>query len=210
MSVLYTTTAPFWGRFCLGLLLWLGVGLSVWAGESTWVLRGTLVMDGESGYAILEPPGSGTQHWQRTGGEILPGLRLAAVYPDHAIVIDQGERRRIEFGTRLERREPPVAGAYRIDLARLPEIATRVDIIPHQQDGKVVGYYTNEVPDELRSEIGLRPGDLLKRINGVALDGSFNEARFLGMLHSGRLELEVLRQGRTVQLVYLTGERTGG
>ncbi len=197
--------APCGGRSVwLALLLWLAGGSPSAAGEvDEWILRGTVVLDGRSGYAIVEQPGSRAQYWRRTGTEILPGMRLAAVFDDHAMVVQDSGQKRIDFGGRLA--TPPVADSYHIDPLRVPEIAAMLDIIPQQQNGRVVGYYANGVPKELRAEVGLQPGDLVRRINGITLDDKLDTARLYEMLWSGRLNVEVVRGGRPVQLVYQVG-----
>jgi len=201
-----TTIAPFGGRFFYWLvLLWLVGGLSAVAGEvSDWVLRGTLVLDGKSGYAIVEQPGNRGQSWRQTGTEILPGMRLVSVFSDHAIVMYNGGQKRIDFGTRLT--ALPATARYHINALRFAEIAGMVDIIPQQQDGQVVGYYANGIPETLRSEIGLQPGDLVRRINGIPLDDKFDPSYFYEMLRSGRLNVDVMRAGQPVQLVYQVGK----
>ena len=197
--------APFGGRSVwLALLLWMAGGLPAVAGEvDEWLLRGTIVLDGRSGYAIVEQPGSRTQYWRRTGTDILPGMRLAAVFDDHAMVVQDGRQKRIDFGSRLA--TLPVADSYHIDPLRVPEIAAMLDIIPQQQNGRVVGYYANGIPEDLRAEVGLLPGDLVRRINGITLDDKLDTARLYEMLWSGRLNVEVVRGGRPVQLVYQVG-----
>jgi len=202
------TIAPCRGRsLWLALLLWLGSGLPAMAGETgDWILRGTIVLNKQSGYAIVEQAGKQTQYWRRTGADILPGMRLTAVFADHAIVIQHGRRQRIAFGARLSTAEKlPVAGSYHIDPLRIPAIAAAVDIIPHQQNGRVDGYYANGIPEVLRAKIGLQPGDLLRRINGVPLDDQTDPARLYEMFQTGQLNVEVIRKGQTVQLVYQLG-----
>lgn len=200
--------APCRGRsLWLALLLWLGSALPVMAGETdAWILRGTIVLNGQSGYAIVEQAGQQAQYWRRTGANILPGMPLAAVFADHAIVIQHGKRKRINFGARLATATPPpVAGNYHIDPLRIPEIAAAVDIIPHQQNGRVDGYYANGIPAVLRAQIGLQPGDLLRRINGIPLDDKTDPARLYEMFLSGQMNVEVMRRGQTVQLLYQLG-----
>ncbi|MFQ5642946.1 MAG: hypothetical protein ACE5FQ_04515 [Thiogranum sp.] len=202
--------APFGGRsFWLLVSLWLATGIPVAAGEAdTWILRGTIVLNGTAGYAIVEQPGNPTQLWQQTGSAVLPGMHLAEVFTDHAIVVHDGVRKRIDFGTRLTAAAaiPPVTASYRIDPLRFAEIAAAVDIIPQQQDGQVVGYYANGIPEELRSEIGLQPGDLLRRINGIPLDDKLDPSYLHEMLQTGRLNVDVVRAGQSMQLVFQVGE----
>ena len=186
-------------------------GSSPAAGGVDWILRGTVVLDGESGYAIVEQVGRQGQIWRRTGDEVLPGMRLTAVYRDHATVTRHGRSRRIDFGGRIDGPNAASgAGRYTIDPGRVPEIVAAIDIIPHQRDGRIDGYYANGVPRALRSEIGLRPGDLVRRVNGRRLDDGFDLSTLQGLLLGGRLEIEVLRRGHPVELVYeLRTDRRG-
>jgi len=200
-----TRIAPFGGRLLLSaLLLWPTWLLPVMAGETgNWVLRGTVVLDGQSGYAIVEQPGTRSQSWRHTSTDILPGMHLMAVFADHAIVMQNNKRRQIHFGSRLTARAG--GDTYHIDPMKIPAMAAAVDIIPQQQNGRIVGYYANGIPANLRSKLGLQPGDLLRRINGIPLDDQLKPARLYEMLHTGQLQVDVIRSGQPIQLVYQVG-----
>ena len=210
-SACYTAAPPKGRPFLFWLVCLCATASLPAAGGVDWTLRGTVVLEGESGYAIVEQVGRPEQVWLRTGDEILPGMRLTAVFRDHAIVSRAGRSRRIDFGGRLDGADAATgADRYTIDPGRLPEIVAAIDLIPHQQHGRIDGYYANKIPRTLRQEIGLRPGDLVRRVNGRRLDGGFAPSALQGLLQDGRLEIEVVRRGHPVELVYELGTGHGG
>jgi len=169
-----------------------------------WVLRGTIVLGEHWGFAIVQPPDGGPQQHRRVGEALVPGLRLLAVAPDHARVQDVHGIRRLEFGARLAVAQDSGAAEriYRVSTQRLPEILAAIDVIPHQQDGRVDGYYANAVPESLRREIGLQPGDLLRQVNGIPLDDRLDTAQLYRQIRRGPVALQVERKGRTLELLY--------
>ncbi len=165
------------------------------------VLRGTLVVREPAGYAIVEDPRSGQQREYHTGEPILPGLRLVAVHPDHALLQRGRERFRVEFGAPISRSTPRSARSYRIPADRIPDILAGVELLPHQQEGKPVGYYVNRLAPPLQPWLGLRTGDIITRVAGREVT-KLGEGDLAGLLARGRARLEVLRQGQRLQFDY--------
>ncbi len=189
------------GWLLLGLLLLVSGGVRA---GGDWILRGTLVLGEGRGYAIVEHADAGGQRARRVGDWLVPGMRLEAVATDHALVSEQGRTRRLVFGTRLQAEPSPPRGdgTFRLDPRRLPEIMAAIDVIPHQQNGRIDGYYANAIPEPLREGLGLQPGDLLRRVNGIPLDDRVDAGQLYRALDSGRLAVDIERRGRRLRLVY--------
>ncbi|WP_297527163.1 hypothetical protein [Thiohalobacter sp.] len=196
-------------RWWPGLLLWLLLALHSRAwGMDEWVLRGTVVLGEAQGYAIVERPDGGGQVMRKVGEWLVPGMRLETVAADHALVSEQGVSRRLSFGARLSGPQPgrtDGGSAFRLDPLRLPEIVAAIDVIPHQQNGRVDGYYANAIPEPLRKEIGLQPGDLVRRVNGIPLDDRVDAGQLYRQLEAGQLAVEIERHGRPIRLIYRLG-----
>lgn len=203
----YRTTASARGRWFCVLAVALGAPQWGLAGEAdAWVLRGTLVVGEDGGYAIVGRPDAGQQQWHAVGSVLTSDTRLIAVATDHAVVERAGERRRLDFGAKLNAEPPAVNRAFHIERLRIPELAEIVEIIPHRQQGRIVGFYVNGVPEDVRAEIGLQPGDLLRQVNGVPLDDRVDASQFYQLISTDRIDLEVTRKGVPVQLVYHVGQ----
>jgi len=167
-----------------------------------WVLRGTLVRAAPDGIAIVEHLQSHEQTPVRVGELLAEGVRLDAVYADHARVRAGGRAYRILFGQRVSDALAPDAGRFRVKRAELPALLERLELIPHQRDGRVVGYYANRIDDEIRDGIGLQPGDLLLEVNGLPLDGELDPVTLYAALQDATVEVEVKRHGRRIRLAY--------
>lgn len=207
----YSAAVPGRGRrlFALALLTLSGVPIAGGAEADRWVLRGTLVLGDAAGYAIVGRAGDAQQQWHAVGSELAAGTRLIAVAADHALVEQAGARRRLDFGAPLVSAPPAPTRILRIDRLRIPELAAVLDVIPHRQHGRIVGYYVNGIPEALRAEIGLQPGDLLRQVNGVPLDDRIDASQVYRFLGGDRIDLDVVRKGVPVQLVYQVGQAGG-
>lgn len=190
------------GLFLLFSLL--GYSSLLHSAEPEWTLRGTLVTQAPGGYAIIENGRTHEQRWVRKDA-LLPGEqgRLIAVYVDHALVRDAGGERRLDFGMRLEPSNADIVSeSYRISRTEIPRWIQHLDLIPHQQGGRVVGYFANRIPGELRGRIGLQPGDLLRAVNGVALSGDLDPKQLYQEVSKPMVTVDVTRRGEPMQLVY--------
>jgi len=168
-----------------------------------WVLRGTLAGSTlDSGIAIVEHLQSHRQTPVKVGSLLVKGIRLDAVYADHARVQADGRVYRLDFGQRVRDVLGQDDGRYRIKWDELPAMLERLELVPHQQDGRVVGYYANRIDDEIRDGIGLQPGDLLLKVNGLPLDGTLDPLALYASLQNATVQVEVKRQGRRIRLGY--------
>ena len=86
--------------------------------------------------------------------------------------------------------------------AEIPRILAETTVVPVMEDGRVTGLAVTRMPEgTLLGEAGLRPGDVLKRINDVQIDGM---ATLIGLWPrlQGATEFraEVLRNGQLIPL----------
>ena len=141
---------------------------------------------GGGGSAILGLP-DGTQLSVGVGEEVLPGLVLRAVAQDHVTVARGASVSRIDFGevpvgaasvppppatpqvVAPPRPAPAAAEAAVIDPARL---MAEAGLRPRMQGLSVNGFtVTARGPSAQLQAAGLRAGDVILSVNGIALDG---------------------------------------
>jgi general secretion pathway protein C len=89
-------------------------------------------------------------------------------------------------------------------LANPNELLMQARVVPSFRDGKPQGFKLFSIrPDSLYSQIGLRNGDILQRINGLSLDNVERGLEaYQKMRESPRLELDVERNGQPMRLTY--------
>ncbi|GMQ83299.1 MAG: hypothetical protein BMS9Abin06_0032 [Gammaproteobacteria bacterium] len=167
-----------------------------------WVLRGTLVRSAPDGIAIVEHLQSYEQTPVRVGDLLAEDVRLDAVYTDHAQVRAGGRVYRLDFGQRVSDALALDDDRFRLKWSELPALFERLELIPHQQDGRVVGYYANRIDDKIREGIGLQPGDLLLKINGLPLNSDLDLMTLYASLQDTTVQVEVKRHGQRIQLAY--------
>lgn len=156
------------------------------------------------------------------GGEVQAGLKLVEVNRDHVIVTRAGVRERIDLETRAAAlpgaSAGPQAGGFKLSVARGGSNAftfARKDLDNALKDPQQMGYLgrigqgTNGVRVEdapagsLARKLGLEPGDVLKRINGQAVNSPGDLARLYQQFSTlAQIQAEVLRGSSTVQLTY--------
>jgi general secretion pathway protein C len=190
------------------------------------VLSGVVVRGGQS-VAILSVQGQPEQPWT-VGREILAGVVLQAVLPDRVIV--RRSDGALEFiplkdhdmalapnaGATLStagRQAAPMpiektpSQRYSLDRSALGsqtllELLSQAQFAPAPQGGLML----REVrPGGLYEKLGLRPGDVLKTVNGQTLE-NLEQAQQLyhQFIEAGQktIELEIMRAGRPLSLRY--------
>lgn len=103
---------------------------------------------------------------------------------------------------------PPIRTLSRAEVdarlrSEIPRILAETTLFPVTEEGRVVGFTLTRLPDgTLLSELGLQPGDVLLRINDVAID-SFPTliSLWTRLQNAPQLRAEVLRAGQPVSLV---------
>ena len=104
--------------------------------------------------------------------------------------------------------EPGVKTLLRRDVdarlaSEIPRILAETAMFPVTEDGRVIGFTLTRLPEgTLLSEVGLRPGDVLLRLNDVAIDGFPALISLWPRLQGApQLRADVLRAGHPVSLV---------
>jgi general secretion pathway protein C len=89
-------------------------------------------------------------------------------------------------------------------LANANDLLTQARFMPEARNGSAPGFRALSIrPDSFFAKIGLRVGDLIRRVNGYDLN-SIDKALelFAKLREAGRIDLEFERNGKTVQNVY--------
>jgi len=84
----------------------------------------------------------------------------------------------------------------------IPRILAETALVPFYEDGRITGLSVKRMPDgTLLSEVGLRPGDVIREINGTVIDGMATLIGLWTRLQSeSSLRAIVQREGRLTTL----------
>lgn len=153
-----------------------------------------------------------------TGEELTPGVRLDAVERDRIVILRNGVREAVMLKDTektaaliLSPPSPPIVqpsstGAQLVDRKQLqqqlgkPEFLSQALIVPNAEGGFLVRQIQ---PGSLYEKLGLRPGDVIRNVNGQALTSMDDVMRLYQQFGSAqRVLVEVQRQGRTETLYY--------
>jgi general secretion pathway protein C len=153
-----------------------------------------------------------------TGEELTPGVRLDAVERDRIVILRNGAREAVPMkdldkaaGLIAPSAPPPIvqpsaSGGQLVDRKQLqqqlgrPEFLSQALIVPNPEGGFLVRQIQ---PGSLYEKLGLRPGDVIKNVNGQALTSMDDVMRLYQQFGSAqRVLVEVQRQGRNETLYY--------
>lgn len=176
-------------------------------------------------FAIISSDGQPSQP-VRSGQAIAPGVLLEAVFPDYVIIRRNGARERLELDARgaaavqpgVPAAAPPQA-AINIDALGEREFRfSRAQLGAALQDPKTLGnmgranaYPSGGVileevpPGSLPERLGLRPGDVVRQVNGQLIGSPQEMPKIYQQFASGGVteaRLEVVRNGKPQQLIY--------
>lgn len=153
-----------------------------------------------------------------TGEELTPGVRLDAVEADRIVILRNGAREAVPMkdldkaaGLIASPPSPPIvqpsaSGGQLVDRRQLqqqlgrPEFLSQALIVPNPEGGFLVRQIQ---PGSLYEKLGLRPGDVIKNVNGQALTSMDDVMRLYQQFGSAqRVLVEVQRQGHNETLYY--------
>ncbi|BAZ93213.1 hypothetical protein TspCOW1_18610 [Thiohalobacter sp. COW1] len=175
-------------------------------------LRGLFATeDPERARAIIAAP-NGEERSYRVEDELPGGAELSAIYADRIILQRNGRyetlrlpRESLEGGAatgggrsgNLNPRAGEILAEYRGMLETNPRaLADLMRPVPVSENNRFVGFrlYPGNRP-ELFQQLGLRPGDLVTRVNGVELDSATRAAEVLQQLRDSQQVSVQLRRG---------------
>jgi len=151
------------------------------------------------------------------GEELTPGVLLDAVERDRIVILRNGAREAVPMKD-LDKAagliapppppivQPSASGGQLVDRKQLqqqlgrPEFLSQALIVPNPEGGFLVRQIQ---PGSLYEKLGLRPGDVIKNVNGQALTSMDDVMRLYQQFGSAqRVLVEVQRQGRNETLYY--------
>jgi general secretion pathway protein C len=152
------------------------------------------------------------------GEELTPGVRLDAVERDRIVIVRNGAREAVVLKD-LEKSaalilpppappivQPSATGGTLVDRKQLqqqmgkPEFLSQALIVPNPDGGFLVRQIQ---PGSLYEKLGLRPGDVIRNVNGQALTSMDDVMKLYQQFGSAqRVLVEVQRQGRNETLYY--------
>ena len=152
------------------------------------------------------------------GEELTPGVRLETVERDRILIVRNGAREAVPLkdvdkhaGLIAPPPAPPIvqpgaSGGQLVDRRQLqqqlgrPEFLSQALIVPNQDGGFLVRQIQ---PGSLYEKLGLRPGDVIRNVNGQALTSMEDVMRLYQQFGTAqRVLVEVQRQGRNETLYY--------
>jgi general secretion pathway protein C len=188
-------------------------------------LKGVVAPDGGPIASAIFSTGSGKDIAVFVEREIQPGLTLLEVKPDHVIVSRGGARERIELEAARSMASAAGArggarpGGFRVNVARSGTSSysfSRKELDEALRDPNQLSYLgaigmppgggvrMEAAPSgSLAQKLGLQPGDIIRKINGQAVAGSGDLARFYQQFATTSvINAEIQRGSQVLQLSY--------
>ncbi len=167
-----------------------------------WVLRGTVVTHNHQGYAVIEQVDTMQQQVVRVGQPLANDVLLTRVAVDHAYVRSGQQEYRLAYGDRIDRALAEADKQYQVSFADVPDLLEQLEVIPHQENGQVIGYFINKIHGDIGGKVGLQRGDLLLSVNGIRLDHELDPQSLYRELEASTLSLQLKRKGQDIRLAY--------
>jgi hypothetical protein len=165
-----------------------------------------LTLHGLTGGGAVIGYGDGRQRFVRLGRDVLPGLTLAEIRQHHALLAAAGGATfELGFGGPAEAADgggapaaAPAPAAPGAAAAREATLRYRMGLEPRREGARIAGFAIRAGADlPLLAQAGLRPGDVILKVNGAGFD---SEERVLDLhddlANAPTIEIEYLRAGR--------------
>jgi len=183
-------------------------------------LLGTVVAN-EHSAAIVLLNGGGEQQVFFLGDTIQSGVSLTKVEVDAIVVEHQGKPERIVMSkSKLlvegeassvpalvsSSREQRVSRLYLNQQVRnFPKLLSQARVVPHFNQGKSDGFViSNIVPNSLYQTIGLKNGDIIRKVNGQPVTSAEQAMKMYQALQSATaIDLELQRDGVIMPIHYV-------
>jgi len=189
-------------------------------------LWGTAVAnDPAESYAIIEDLAGREQHLYRVGDSVLDAATLHRVEWDRVVLMRDGVEEVLDLALERAgggaRAGAPAAPAERIrrtadnkfvidrremekTVDNLNEVFTQARAVPYFQDGQTVGFRVFAIkPGSVFERIGLKNGDVIKRVNGVELtDPTKAITLFTELQNEGHIAVDLERNRQPQNFSY--------
>lgn len=143
----------------------------------------------------------GSQRFVPLGREIVPGVTLRRVEIRHAVLATASGEVRLGFDGIAQAQSAPAPAAPAETAQREDGLRYRLGLAPRQVGGRVSGYVMRPGASlPALEQAGIRPGDLILSVNGSELDPERLEELSWQIANSTRIEFEVERGGRRLNL----------
>lgn len=184
------------------------------------VLRGVLSSDDPEGARAIIAEPNGIENFFRVGSALPGGAELKEIYPDRILLLRAGRhetlrlpREAMEGATAAPAALPQGAGPgeevgtllgqYREQLAENPQaLLDLARPVPFSDANGFAGFrlFPGNKPG-LFNQLGLKPGDLVKEVNGIVLDNPMRATELMqGLADTGQLALRIERAGQEMNL----------
>jgi general secretion pathway protein C len=164
-------------------------------GENLWGL-GTLLSVDRQLILVLEPSGQIARISGKLGGALKKKLGVRVYESTAEKHIEDGFQR---IGNKIE-----VDVNYKERMLReeLPNILMQASSEPVVVGGEIIGFRLFQFePQSIFGKLGMKDGDIVKEINGVALNNVAKTIQLLnGLRQESNVSVQVLRDGQSVQL----------
>lgn len=178
-------------------------------------LKGTVVGKEAFSFAVIEDTKSRKQDLYRVGDSIR-NLKITKITENEVIL--QGAEGPLSLTlseklpsslASLPETEVRVVSRKEIEEAKrnVNQIFSQVRISPFFKSGKMEGFRVNYIiPGSMVEKMGIRKGDIIKKINGQAIDSPSKIFEFYRKFgNSNRIVVEIDRYGKNESLVYQVG-----
>lgn len=181
-------------------------------------LKGTIAVDENIGYAIVEERGKGGQKLYRIG-EMIGSARLVRVTRNAAVLHSDG--RDLVMKIKEPQGEPSTpratsratsprgtitVGKHEVTetMADLKTVMSQAVVRPYVTDGTQQGFIvSNIVPGSLYERLGLKNGDIVTTVNGRELTGVDDVLQLVNTMQSGgNISVSLVRNGANETLNY--------
>jgi general secretion pathway protein C len=177
-------------------------------------LKGTIAVDENIGYAIVEERGKGSQKLYRIG-EMIGSARLVRVTRNAAVLHSDGRdlvmkikepQGGVSAGRTASRRGAITVGKHEVaeTMSDLKTVMSQAVVRPYVTDGTQQGFIvSNIVPGSLYERLGLKNGDIVTSINGRELTGVDDVLQLVNAMQSGgNVSVSLVRNGANETLNY--------
>ncbi|NIQ38318.1 MAG: PDZ domain-containing protein [Proteobacteria bacterium] len=195
-------------------------------------LRGTAVREKGGSFAVIEDKRARKEDLYRVGDMILGEAKLIQIFEDRVVLLRDGKKETLELFVEKEQpkgqtrqvvsseRSPQVLGRgirrlggnrwsvsrEEIELAKanMSQLMTQVRIVPNFLEGEPDGFKLLSIKrGSIFDRLGLRNGDVIRKINGVPLDSPQKAFEVYEGLESGQsITVDILRGKREQTLNY--------